>query len=58
MQLLTIVEAATQLATSRRTIERERKYFDIACERIDNAYRHGRMFQDMPEPMKQQELIT
>ena len=25
-------------------IERERKYFDIACERIDNAYRQQKMF--------------
>lgn len=25
-------------------IEIERKYFDIACERIDNAYRQSRMF--------------
>jgi len=25
-------------------IERERKYFDIACERIENAYRQQRLF--------------
>jgi DNA modification methylase len=25
-------------------VERERSYFDIACERIDNAYRQQRMF--------------
>jgi site-specific DNA-methyltransferase (adenine-specific)/modification methylase len=25
-------------------IEIERKYFDIACERIDNAYRQARLF--------------
>jgi DNA modification methylase len=25
-------------------IEIEPKYFDIACERIDNAYRQQRMF--------------
>ena len=24
-------------------IERERKYFDIACERIENAYRQERL---------------
>ena len=29
-------------------IERERKYFDIACERIDNAYRQGQMFPSGP----------
>ena len=39
-------------------IGRDEKYFDIACERIDNAYRQGRMFQDKPEPMKQKELIA
>lgn len=27
-------------------IERERKYFDIACERIANAQAQGRMFPD------------
>ncbi len=25
-------------------IEIERKYFDIACERIENAHRQSRMF--------------
>ncbi|TXH53275.1 MAG: site-specific DNA-methyltransferase [Desulfurellales bacterium] len=39
-------------------IERERKYFDIACERIENAYRQGRIFEDEPARMVQQELIT
>ena len=29
-------------------IERERKYFDFACERIDNAYRQGQMFPSGP----------
>jgi hypothetical protein len=40
-------------------IERERKYFDIACERVENAYRQGRMFEDEPlaKPL-QQELIA
>jgi len=31
-------------------IERERKYFDIACERISRAQAQGRMFE--PEPIK------
>ena len=39
-------------------IERERKYFDIACERISRAQAQGRMFQDEPMPqMKQEALI-
>jgi len=25
-------------------IEREQKYFDIACQRIENAYRQVRLF--------------
>lgn len=29
-------------------IEIEPKYFDIACERIENAQRQGRMFEDAP----------
>jgi DNA modification methylase len=39
-------------------IERERKYFDIACERIDNAYRQGQMFPSGPiHKQEQGELI-
>ncbi len=39
-------------------IERERKYFDIACERIDNAYRQGQMFPRGPiHKQEQGELI-
>jgi site-specific DNA-methyltransferase (adenine-specific)/modification methylase len=36
--------ACVQLGLSVTLIERERKYFDVACERIDNAYRQVRMF--------------
>jgi len=50
--------ACAQLGKRFTGIERERKYFDIACERIENAYRQGRMFADKPEPMVQQELIA
>lgn len=32
-------------------IEREPKYFDIACKRIEAAYAQGKLFE--PEPMKQ-----
>ena len=39
-------------------IEMDRKWFDIACERIENAYRQGRMFEDEPALMVQQELIA
>jgi site-specific DNA-methyltransferase (adenine-specific) len=36
--------ACAQLGRRFIGIEIERKYFDIACERIDNAYRQQRMF--------------
>jgi site-specific DNA-methyltransferase (adenine-specific) len=36
--------ACAQLGRKFIGIEIERKYFDIACERIDNAYRQQRMF--------------
>ena len=36
--------ACAQLGRKFIGIEIERKYFDIACERIDNAYRQKRMF--------------
>jgi hypothetical protein len=35
-------------------IERERKYFDIMCERIEQAYAQPRLFSE-PDPIKQQE---
>ena len=36
-------------------IERERKYFDIACERIARAQAQGRMFADEPAPAPEQQ---
>jgi site-specific DNA-methyltransferase (adenine-specific) len=36
--------ACAQLGRKFIGVEIERKYFDIACERIDNAYRQQRMF--------------
>ena len=36
--------ACAQLGRKFIGIEIERKYFDIACERIDNAYRQQRLF--------------
>ncbi len=49
--------ACAQLGKQFTGIERERKYFDIACERIENAYRQGRMFEHKPQPMVQEALI-
>jgi len=39
-------------------VELHREYFDVACERIENAYRQGRIFDDQPARMQQQELIA
>ena len=38
-------------------IERESKYFDAACKRIDDAYRQPRLFKDEPPKMKQEPLL-
>ncbi len=38
-------------------IELEPKYFDIACKRIDDAYRQPRLFKDEPPKPKQEALI-
>ena len=35
-------------------IEIERRYFDIACRRIEEAYRQGDMFRDPPQPKPEQ----
>jgi site-specific DNA-methyltransferase (adenine-specific) len=43
--------AAIQLGRKFTGIERERKYFDIACERISRAQAQGKMFP--PEQVKQ-----
>jgi DNA modification methylase len=46
--------ACAQLGRKFIGIEIERKYFDIACERIDNAYRQQKMFApvlDVPKQM-------
>jgi len=42
--------ACVHLGVNFTGIERERKYFDIACERISRAQAQGRMFE--PEPIK------
>jgi site-specific DNA-methyltransferase (adenine-specific) len=43
--------AAIQLGRKFIGIEREPKYFDIACKRIEQAVAQGQLF--APEPMKQ-----
>lgn len=46
--------AAIQLGRSFIGIEREPKYFDIACKRIEQAVAQGQLF--APEPVKQEQL--
>ena len=43
--------AAIQLGRKFIGIEREPKYFDIACQRIEQAMAQGKLF--APEPVKQ-----
>ena len=43
--------AAIQMGRKFIGIEREEKYFEIACKRIEAAYAQGQLF--APEPMKQ-----
>ncbi len=43
--------AAIQLGRKFIGIEREPKYFDIACKRIEQAVAQGQLFE--PEPAKQ-----
>jgi site-specific DNA-methyltransferase (adenine-specific) len=38
-------------------IEIEPKYFDIACKRIEEAYKQGDMFIERPKPLKQDAMI-
>lgn len=45
--------AAIQLGRKFIGIEREPKYFDIACKRIEQAVAQGQLF--APEPMKQEQ---
>ena len=39
-------------------IEIEEKYFDIACKRIEDAYRQGDMFREAPKTKPTQETLT
>ncbi len=45
--------ACAQMGRNFIGIEREHKYFDIACRRIEQAYAQGQMF--APEPVKQEQ---
>ena len=47
--------AAVQMGRKFIGIEREPKYFDIACERIEKAIAQGQLF--APEPMAKQEQV-
>lgn len=38
-------------------IELEQKWFDIACKRIDEAYKQGDMFIERPKPVKQEAML-
>ena len=46
--------AAVQMGRSFIGIEREPKYFDIACQRIENAQRQVSLFE--PTPVKQEQI--
>lgn len=45
--------ACAQMGRNFIGIEREPKYFEIACKRIEQAYAQGQMF--VPEPVKQEQ---
>ena len=49
--------ACAQLGLAFTGIERERKYFDIACQRIEQAQAQGRMFADEPAPAPEQQAL-
>ena len=49
--------AAVQMGRKFIGIERERRYFDIACERIEQAQRQGDLFIEKPAPKAKQEAL-
>ena len=49
--------ACAQMGKAFTGIERERRYFDIACERIARAQAQGRMFADEPAPAPEQQAL-
>ena len=50
--------ACAQSGRSFTGIERERKYFDIACERISRAYAQGQLFEPTQSKPEQQEIAA
>ena len=38
-------------------IEKEPKYFDIACRRIEEAYKQPRLFQEVKQQPKQESML-
>jgi DNA modification methylase len=50
--------AAVKMGKKFIGIERERKYFDIACRRIEEAYRQPDMFVAAPSKAEQMSLLT
>ena len=49
--------AALQLGRKFIGIEREPKYFDIACQRIEQAVAQGRLFESEQTKQVQEQLI-
>lgn len=49
--------AAIQLGRTFTGIEREAKYFDIACKRIEQAYAQGQLFEPVQAKQEQVSLI-
>ena len=49
--------ACAQLGRKFIGIEIEPRYFDIACRRIEDAYRQGKLFPDAPAAKPVQEAL-
>ncbi len=49
--------AAVQMGRKFIGIEREKKYFDIACERIANAYAQPSLIETTPQPKPEQSIL-
>ena len=53
----TTLECAAKMGRKAIGIEIEPKYFDIACKRIEDAYRQPDMFVEPVKPAKQEEML-
>jgi DNA modification methylase len=49
--------AAVRLGRTFVGIEREPRYFDIACRRIEQAYAQGKLFSDPPPKQEQASMF-